>query len=122
MELKIDKRKNIAYIKISGLLNAPEILEAFDKTIKDINYQKGMGRLWDFVDADLSLLDAEMVESIARYSTQYPDGIDNVKVAFVTNKPADYQIARMFETFSINANTEIAIFQSLEDAERWISV
>ncbi|MFH2066477.1 MAG: hypothetical protein ABIK15_14850 [Pseudomonadota bacterium] len=121
MELRIDERKNIAYIKLSGLLNKRKILEAFEEVVADQDYRKGMGRLWDFMDADLSLLNAEIVESIAGYSIQYPDGINDVKVAFVAYRPSDYRIARMFEALSINANTEIAVFQNLEDAERWMS-
>jgi hypothetical protein len=60
MKLRIDEKKNIAYIKLSGLLSQEDILGAFDLTVSDKRYKKGMGRLWDFRNADLSSLDSEI--------------------------------------------------------------
>ena len=48
MDLRIDEEKNIAYIKLSGLLIKEVILRAFDSTVSDRKYKKKMGRLWDF--------------------------------------------------------------------------
>ena len=84
MDLRIDEEKNIAYIKLSGLLSKKVILSAFDLTVYDKRYKKGMGRLWDFRDADLSSLDSATVIEMAQYSTKFPSGINDVKVAFVT--------------------------------------
>jgi len=53
MDLHIDEEKNIAYIKLSGQLSKKAILSAFDLAVADERYRNGMGRLWDFKDADL---------------------------------------------------------------------
>lgn len=75
----------MGYIRLSGLLNKKVILSAFDLTVTDKRYKNGMGRLWDFRDADLSSLDAKTINEIAQYSLRFPPGINDVKVAFVTD-------------------------------------
>jgi len=65
MKLRIDEENNIAYIKLSGLLSKKVILSAFDVTVSDKKYRKGMGRLWDFRDANLSSLDSETITTMA---------------------------------------------------------
>ena len=85
MNLRIDEEKNIAYIKLSGLLSKEVILSAFDITVSDKRQKKGMGRLWDFRDADLSSLASETITEMAQYSLRFPPGINDVKVAFVTS-------------------------------------
>lgn len=66
MDLRIDEEKNIAYIKLSGQLSRKAILSAFDSAVADKRYIHGMGRQWDFRDADLSALKSEtIVEMVA---------------------------------------------------------
>ena len=119
MDLKIDDEKNIAYIKLSGQLNEKVILSAFDKTVSDKRYKKGMGRLWDFRDADLSSLDYETVAKMAQYSLNYPPGIKDVKVAFVASRDLEYGLSRMFE-MSSRAITPIHVFRTMDEAEKWL--
>ena len=83
MELRFDQEKNIAYIKLSGLLSKEIILNSFDLTVSDKRYKKGMGRLWDFRDADLSCPDNETITAMAQYSLRFPSGINDVKVSFI---------------------------------------
>ena len=97
MDLQIDEEKNIAYIKLSGLLSKKVILSAFDLTVSDKRYKNGMGRLWDFRDAELSSLDSETITEMAQYSLRFPQGINDVKVAFVTNKDLEYGLPGVTE-------------------------
>ena len=119
MELKIDKTKNIAHIKLTGTLNSKEILKAFDDAVTDKNYKKGMGRLWDFRKADLSSLTTVTVKQMAQYSLNFPPGINDVKVAFVTSRPLEYGLSRMFEMAS-QAKTPISVFEDIDDAVKWM--
>ena len=119
MELRIDEEKNIAYIKLSGLLNKKVILNAFDATVSDKRYRKGMGRLWDFRDADLSPLNSETIATMAQYSLRYPPGINDVKVAFVTSTDLEYGLSRMFE-MSSKAMTPIRASRAMGEAEKWM--
>lgn len=102
MDLKIDEEKNIAYIKLSGLLSKKTILNAFDETVSDKRYKNGMGRLWDFRDADLSTLESETVFEMAQYSLRFPAGVNDVKVTFVVSRDFEYGLSRMFEMSSIS--------------------
>ena len=119
MDLRIDEEKNIAYIKLSGLLSKKVILSAFDLTVSDKRYKKGMGRLWDFRDADLSSLYSETITKMAQYSLRFPPGINDVKVAFVTSRNLEYGLSRMFEIMS-KATTPIFVFRAMDEAEKWM--
>ena len=119
MDLRIDEEKNIAYIKLSGLLSKKVILSASDLTVSDKRYKKGMGRLWDFRDADLSSLDPETITEMAQYSLRFPPGIKDVKVAFVTSRDVEYGLSRMFQKSS-KAMTPISVFRAMDEAEKWM--
>ena len=119
MDLRIDEEKNMAYIKLSGLLSKKIILSAFDLTVSDRRYKNGMGRLWDFRDADLSSLEAETITEMAQYSLRFPPGINDVKVAFVTDRDIEYGLTRMFE-ISSEAMTPIQVFRAMDEAEKWM--
>jgi len=119
MDIRIDEKKNIAYIKLSGLLSKKVILNAFDLAVSDKRYKNGMGRLWDFTDADLSSLSFETINDMAQYSLRFPPGINDVKVAFVTIGELEYGLSRVFE-MSSKADTPIAVFRSMDEAEKWM--
>ena len=121
MELKIDSEKNIAYIKIIGSASSIEILEALDNTVSDEKYKKGMGRLWDFTEIDLSDLESTAIPMMAKYSLKFPPGICDVKVAFVVTKTMEYGLTRMFQVHSaMEAKTKIMIFNTIDEAEKWM--
>jgi hypothetical protein len=119
MDLRIYEEKNIAYVKLSGPLSKKVILDAFDLIVSDKRYKKGMGRLWDFRDADLSSLDAETITEMAQYSLRFPPGVNDVKVAFVTARDLEYGLSRMFE-MSSKAMTPIRVFRAMDEAEKWM--
>ena len=121
MDLRIDEEKNIAYIKIIGKVSSKDILAAFDVAVSSEKYGKGMGRLWDFTDIDLSSLDSSLIPQMAQYSLSFPPGISDVKVAFVVTKGNEYGLTRMFQAYSeIYAITQVKIFASIEEAEKWM--
>jgi len=117
---KFDSEKNIAYIRLTGQLNKTAIIKAFDQAVADTHYREGMGRLWDFRTADLSLFDNETIYELAQHSKNYPPGINDVKVAFVTSSDLNYGLTRMFEMVS-KAATPISVFRDLSAAENWLT-
>ena len=121
MELRTDEERNIAYIKIAGSLNREIILEAFDAVVSDSRYKKGMSRLWDFRDADLSSLDSSTIAAMAQYPMKFPPGISNVKVAFVASRGLEFGLSRMFQALSGDRSSAISVFYTMEDAETWLS-
>jgi hypothetical protein len=121
MDLRFDEEKNIAHIRLTGPLTSEVILDAFDAAVSDERYRNGMARLWDFTDADLSSLDTSTIAVMARHSTKFPPGINDVKVAFATSRELEFGLSRMFAAFSGDAKTKISVFYSTEDAEAWLS-
>jgi len=119
MDLSFDTERNMAVIRLSGRLSSEIILRAFDDAVAHHDYRKGMGRVWDFREADLSALDAGTVTEMAQYSTRFPPGINDVKVAFVTGRDLEYGLSRMFEMASKSA-TPIRVFRSMDDARDWM--
>lgn len=97
------------------------ILDAFDAAVADERYKPGMARLWDFREADLSKMDSQTIAVMATYSTKLPPGINDVKVAFVVKRKLEFGLSRMFEAYSSDADTDIAVFYSLDEAEEWMS-
>ena len=121
MAIRIDEEKNIAYIKIIGKVRSRKILDSFDQTVSSKNYKKGMGRLWDLTEIDLSLLETELIPRMARYSLKCPAGIRDVKVAFVVTESLEYGLTRMFQTYSeMYAKSQVRIFDTIEKAEQWM--
>jgi hypothetical protein len=121
MELRTDEAKNIAYIRLVGPLNREIILAAFNATVSDRRYRKGMSRLWDFRDADLSSLDSSTIAEMAEYSIKFPPGINDVKVAFVASRKLEFGLSREFEMYSVDAKTTVSVFYTMADAENWLS-
>jgi hypothetical protein len=122
MELRIDAVKNIAYIKLSGPVTKDDILGAFDQAVTSDQYRDGMGRLWDFTEIDLSTLDSKFIPEMAAYSRKFPPGMNDVKVSFVVTKAMHYGLTRMFQIYSdMSAKTQIMIFQTIEEAEKWMT-
>jgi len=121
MELRTDKAKNIAYIRLVGPLNREIILAAFDAAVSDRRYRKGMSRLWDFRDADLSSLDSSTIAEMAEYSIKFPPGINDVKVAFVASRKLEFGLSREFEMYSMDTKTAVSVFYTIADAENWLT-
>ena len=121
MDLRIDETKNIAYIKITGKVRSRDILDAFDLAVSSEKYKKGMGRLWDFTEIDLSSLGSNVIPSMAQYSLNFPEGIRDVKVAFVVSVSFEYGLTRMFQTYSdMYAKSQVMVFDTVEKAEEWM--
>ena len=121
MDLRIDETKNIAYIKITGKVGSKDILDAFDLAVSSEKYKKGMGRLWDFTEIDLTSLESEVISAMAQYSLQFPAGVRDVKVAFVVNKSLEYGLVRMFQAYSdMYAKSQVMVFDTVNKAEEWM--
>ncbi|MBW1800632.1 MAG: hypothetical protein JRJ85_07870 [Deltaproteobacteria bacterium] len=119
MDLRINENKNIVYLRLLGLLSKKAILDAFDSVVSDKRYKPGMGRIWDFRNADLSSMDFETITEMAQYSLKFPPGVNDVKVAFVTSRDLEYGLSRIFE-MSSKAMTPIRVFRAMDEAEKWM--
>ena len=120
MDLRIDMEKDIAYIKLSGKVDKKSFLDALELAITDNRYRKGVGRLWDFSQADLSDLTVEDVIELGQYTKKFPAGINDVKVAFMAPGNIEYGLSRMFE-MTTTASTTIHVFRTMDEAEKWLA-
>jgi hypothetical protein len=120
MDLRIDIEKDIAYLKLSGKIDKDTFLYTFELTVSDENYKKGMGRIWDLRDANLSCLQSKTLVEIAQYPNKFPAGINDVKVAFVAHRDIEFGLARMVEMSSLGA-TEIRVFRTMDQAKEWMT-
>ncbi len=120
LTIQIDDKKNVAVITMTGRIDKNLILKAFDETVRNQRYRPGMSRLWDFRKSDLSLLESSSIIAMVDYTTQFPAGISDVKVAFLVARKLEYGLARMFEAFSEDANTSVRSFYSMEEALDWV--
>jgi hypothetical protein len=120
MDLRIDIEKDIAYIKLSGKIDKNTFLDAFELTVSDKRYKKGMGRLWDLRDTNLSGLQSKTIVEIAQYPNTFPPGINDVKVAFVARRDIEFGLARMVEMSSLGS-TKIQVFRTMDEAEAWMT-
>ena len=102
-EIRMDGAKNIAYIKIIGKVRAQEVLGAFDTAVSAENYRKGMGRLWDFSEIDLSSLDPDIIPKMTKHSLSFPEGIRATRIASLVQEKFDVD-STTFMTVTTNQN------------------
>ena len=119
MDLRIDMEKDIAYIKLSGKMDAPAFLDALESTVSDKRYKKGMGRLWDLTHVDLSALESKAVVELGQHLPPFPPGIGDVKVAFVAPGNVEFGLCRMFE-MTCQGAAKIQVFRTMAEAEQWL--
>ncbi len=62
MDFLFDSETNTVSIRLVGSLDRETILGALDACVSDDRYRSGMGRLWDFREADLSSLDLAVAQ------------------------------------------------------------
>lgn len=120
VEIRIANESNIAGIRMKGPLSEQAIRDAFDSVVAHPEYRPGMGRLWDFRDADSSALDATALRRLADYSTGHAAEVRTARVAFVASRPLEYGLSRMFEGMTEPAGVPRRAFYSLEEAEAWL--
>ena len=122
LKLIFKPHKNLVIIKCSGDMQVKSLLEACDEALSDPQYKKGMGRIWDVFDADLSQITTEQVHEITSYLTTRADDVNYVRVGIVAGNSLGFGLARVFSSVSDHtAKNKVMPFRSLEDAEEWVS-
>ncbi len=120
MNIKFAENDKYVQIKLSGRITAVEILNAFDTTVYHNNYKPGMGRVWDFREADLSDLSAGIIYELAHYSLGFSAGINDVKVSYVVSRSNEYNVMRMLQTFSQGTKTQTMVYYNIANAIKWV--
>jgi len=120
MKHEFHKEENYCIIKMSGLTTSEQIFHAFDAAVSHINYQKGMARIWDIREADLSKLTPDSINSLAQYTPSFQKGINDVKVSFVVKREMEFEVVTNIKSVASKTKTPIKIFHSMNEAKNWI--
>ncbi|MCG8337435.1 MAG: hypothetical protein MJE63_23275 [Proteobacteria bacterium] len=120
IRIEIDEAKGIAYIKVYGCLYESDIRQAFKSVISSSDYKKGMYRLWDLSEADLSTIDNASLESLAKVSADYSPEMDRTKVAVVAPQDLEFGMMRVYERISERKDYLFSPFRTLAEAEKWL--
>ena len=120
-DLRFDDDRNIVYIHLVGPVSSTTLVDAFDAAISDSRYKPGMNRLWDLRDADLSGIPSNAAMGLGQHSLKFPQGVRDVKVAYVAAEAFEYGVARMIQAYSMATGLSAEVFTSIEEAEAWLS-
>ncbi len=121
IRIEIDEAKGIAYVKVYGCIYESDIRQAFHSVISSSDYKKGMHRLWDLSEADLSTIDNASLESLAKMSMDYSPTFDRTKVAVVAPQDLEFGMMRVYERISERKDYIFSPFRALEEAEKWLT-
>lgn len=118
IEVNINYVQDITAFKITGKLNAGELLESYKGCSED-EITKLV--LLDFTDASWSDLSSVDLRANTAKARQYSR--NGMRSAFVFSNDADFGVGRMFEAFANieKYDGEIQLFRSLDEARKWLT-
>jgi len=76
--------------------------------------------LWDLRDANLTLLSAEEVRTLAQRAVSYARKHAGVKNAWVAVAASDFGLCRMSEMLADGVGLSLAVFHDYDEGLRWI--
>lgn len=117
IEFRESQKSVITHFK--GSIAYDTILYAYDQVVNSPQYCRGMVRIWNLTHADLSELSDENIWMAAQYSTVFPEEIRMADAALVSENRDHLPLLKIFKSHSKNAQGEIEIFDSLENAIDW---
>jgi hypothetical protein len=120
-EISFDQSKNYVLTRFNGSIHYEEILAIFDRIVKSTEHKTGMGRIWDFTYADLKNINYDAAWILSNYSGEFPNVIYDAKVAFVSENKLNHQYAKLFKLLALKKQSEIGVFELLQEAVDWIS-
>ena len=116
-----DKEKDLTTVTVSGMVTADDLRDW------GVRYYQGQTTalvLWDVTQADLSAVEGDQLREIAGVLKRISEVRRGGKTAFVYDKPLEYGIGRMFQSYSEMENMpfEVQAFRSFDDAMEWLGV
>ena len=118
---KINKDSNTIIRTVTGEVRASEVKEEFDKSLSHPNFKKNMNVVWDLINADVRAASTnEILDVIAHIGSSISSRGEGYKIALAASSEMSLIMSRMFETYSMELPVSIQIFNTLEDALKWI--
>ncbi len=122
MPIHVDRAAGIATIILAGEPEWRDVAAAFDRVLGDVDFEPGMGTLWDLRDASMHALSGADVRRIVAHAGRHRERRGRGRVALVVERDIDFGMARMFELFAAEQlPTPVMVFRNVGDARRWLA-
>jgi len=115
-DVVIDQARHRVTVAVHGVLRADDIRQARWSLAADSAFDPAFGQLIDLTGVTQVLVSAGDVEQLARTSMFG----NATRVAIVAPTPLTSALSRMYRMFSQPSGRTVEIFQSAEEAERWL--
>jgi hypothetical protein len=113
--------ENHVLIRLNGLFTIDDLLSCFDYVVNHYDYKLGMSRIWELTNAHFEIRESDEIEILANYSLLFPPGINNVKVALVSDVNNNWILIQLFKAHTQNTKLKVEAFNSLHQAQNWVT-
>ena len=104
--------------RVDGVLTERETREHYERIQRDPAFDPTFRQLCDLTGVKELQASAEFLRELARMAV-FARG---TRRAFVAPAPLHFGLVRMFQAYCELDGTEIEVFRSLEEAERWLGL
>ncbi len=121
-KVEFNHKTDIVTTSFFEILTIDEVKDAVDAVINHKEYTPGMKGIYDLTHANLSEIDGEMVEELSIQIERISKGrIGKPRVALVSENALNYGTVSLFKEYYLDSDTELAVFESLKEAEEWLN-
>jgi hypothetical protein len=117
VSIQIEPETGIAIATCSGILRLSDA-QAGAAALWETPGWLGKSAVWDFREAQFALSSWDTKE-IAKFIFRNQPATPPLKMAFVTQRDADFGMSRMFEVFRQDPSTAFRVFRDYEEAICW---
>jgi hypothetical protein len=119
IEWSIDKQRRLAMARVTGVVDAGEVVGGLAELVGHEDFVPGMPSVWDLSEADISILNKDGMKSVGLHNRATADRRGEAKAAIVSSEDLSFGVGRMLEVLSASPNLEIRVFRDLESAQEW---
>ena len=118
---EIDRESGLRTHVVKGRLTREDLLGSLDKVYSMPDYDPAMNVLWDFRDADFSLLVSPQIQQVRDFVISNWGTGGNSRAAMVVSSEDAFGLMRMFEFYlKQKSDSDIQVFRDYDRARAWI--
>jgi len=114
---EIDPARRLVQVRVAGILCDQDLVDGDAELRGDPDFDPSYRQIVDLCEADGTGVTTDGVRQLAR---RPPLFLPESKRAIVVASELGYGMARMFELMRDNKSGEIRVFDSLDDALKWL--
>lgn len=115
---KVTLENNYTYIVLRGEITAQDVVEIVKYAVEITQHDKAIPSIWDVTAADLSNIDFNIVMETAEVIAQIKKDMPKIPVGLVSEKDINKGTMAFFKY--VYEKDIVNVFESHEDAEKWI--